>query len=729
MPVTPEEPITEPPGEAVRFSVLGPVRVWRAGQEVPLGPRQQRLVLAALLARAGRPVSLTQLVALLWEEDPPRSAANAVHRYVGALRRLLEPGLPARAPGRWLVRQAGGYVLRVDADHLDLLAFRAAMRQARALAAAGDAREAANRFGSALEQWQGRCAADLEAAVGTHPLFTSVDNEYAAAVSEAADAALHGDPPASVLAAVRQAARRHPWDERLQARLLLLLASHGRQAEALLLYRRVSAMLREELGVEPGAELRAAHEHVLQGGEREHRGLPGAQDAGTGADLDCPPGGGPAVRPPYPVPAQLPADLPCFVGRERALEQGLDLAGQTGRALRVLAIDGIPGVGKTALAVRLAHRVAARFPDGQLFADLGGFTAGEGGPSDPGEVLYAFLESLGVERQRIPHTTGSRAALFRSVLATRRVLVVLDDVRDVEQVRPLLPGAPRCMVVITGRGRLSGLAAAHGARMIGLGVFSEAEAVRCLAERVGFGPDADTGVVQEIVERCGRLPLALSVVAARAAGRPGGLSRRTVAELADTTEGLDGFSDDDRGNDLRAAFARSHRTLSPDAARAFRLLPSHGRPDLTASDLELATGLSASATAAAAGDLVRARLLTAVGPDRYEVHPLILAYAAERGRMPRDRWAVVQRPRADRGRAQAPVPELTDLFPRVPRSGLGHASGGSGTRAVVDACPGNGDVQTFLAAAGLGGPARPPEAAAPSGGQGDDRVRPGSPSG
>ncbi|WP_331728103.1 BTAD domain-containing putative transcriptional regulator [Streptomyces sp. NBC_01176] len=656
---------SDPRGDDVRFRVLGPVRAWRAGAELPLGPRQQRLVLAALLARAGRPVSLTELVALLWEEDPPRSAANAVHRYVGVLRRLLEPGLPARAPGRWLVRQGGGYLMRVGPDQLDLLAFRASLRRARAAVTAGSTQEAVSWFCAALEQWQGRCAADLEAAVGDHPLFATLEFEIVAAVTEAADAALRSAAPASVLPAVRQAAQRHPLDERLQARLMLLLASDGKQAEALLMYRRVSTVLRDELGVEPGVELRAAHKYVLRGqaeGPRPSQATATDSDTtvrwnaavGTGAGIDVRPG--PAMEeeprtPPlvHPVPAQLPADLPCFTGREHAMKQALDLAGETGGALPVLAIDGMPGVGKTALAVRLAHRVAPRFPDGQLFADLGGFTSGKG-PSDPGAVLYGFLEALGLPRGRIPETTDSRAALFRSVLATRRVLVVLDNVLDVEQVRPLLPGASQCMVVITSRRRLSGLAAALGARLTGLDVPSGTEAIRCFLQRVGVGrPDADAGAVKEIVELCGRLPLALSIVAARVLGRPDQPLSRMAVELAAAGEGLDGFSDDDRGNDLRAVFSWSYRTLGPDAARIFRLLPSHRTAEFGTGELAAAAGLSLQAATVALGELVRTRLLTSVRRDRYGAHRLVIAYAAELDRAVRQRPAGV--PRANVRRA------------------------------------------------------------------------------
>ncbi|MFI6208152.1 BTAD domain-containing putative transcriptional regulator [Streptomyces sp. NPDC051041] len=622
--------------------MLGPLRVCRAGTELPLGPRQQRLVLAALLARAGRPVPLADLVGLLWDGEPPASAANAVHRYVGVLRRLLEPGLPPRSPGRWLVRHGGGYLLRVDADHLDLLRFRALVRQARRAAAEGDAREAVRRYGTALEQWQGRCAADLLAA-GAHRVFTALEHEHASVVCEAADAALRSGRPGAVLLVVRQAAERHPLNERLQARLLLVLASDGKQAEALTLYRDIRARLYRERGARPGAELRAAHERVL----RRRTDEPRPATAAGGEDAR-PAAAGPVPHGPAPVtvPAQLPADLPCFFGRDRPLAQALALAEEPAGALRVLAIDGIPGIGKTALAVRFAHRVAARFPDGQLFADLGGFAPG-GDPADPGDVLHGFLESLGVERRRIPPSTESRAALFRSVLAARKVLVVLDNALDLAQVRPLLPGTPLCMVVVTGRRRLSGLAAAYGARLVGLQVPSAAEAAGCFLRRLGPAHrGARPGVVEEIVERCGRLPLALAVAAVRALARPDQPLSELAAELtaAGESRSLDGFGDDGHDNDVRAVFSWSYRTLGPRAARMFRLLPLHHGPDAGTAALAGLAGLPPRAAAEAAGELVRAGLLTVGRPGRYEAHRLALAYAAELGR-------------EDAGERPAPAPD------------------------------------------------------------------------
>ncbi|CAL9661678.1 Regulatory protein AfsR [Streptomyces sp. enrichment culture] len=327
--------------------------------------------------------------------------------------------------------------------------------------------------------------------------------------------------------------------------------------------------------------------------------------------------------------------------------------------MRVLAVDGIAGVGKTALAVHLAHRIAARFPDGQLFADLGGFT-NSGAPADPGEVLAGFLAALGVDRERLPARTEAKAALFRSVLATRRVLVVLDNAHDATQVRPLLPGSSRCAVVITGRRRLTDLATRNGARLLSLDLPSAAEAAECFARRVSTGhaeTDAtavpDAAAVSEIVRLCGRLPLALGVVAARATAYPDVPLRWTAEALSAAGEGLAVF-DDDGGNPVRSAFSWSYRTLGPDAARLFRALPRSGREELSSEDLTRLSAVPGRAYAPAVAELVRARLLTPLRPDLYGVHPLVLAYAAELGRAHRPRTGALRITRAGPGHLTAP---------------------------------------------------------------------------
>lgn len=622
------------PGDStIRFSLLGPVRVWRAGDELLLGPKQQRLILAVLLARAGRPVSMEEFVDLLWEGDPPSSATNAVHRYVGALRRLLEPDLPTRSAGRWLARQAGGYALRVDARSLDLLDFRAVVDRARQAEAAGDPGAAVELFTAALKLRQGRSAADLEPAVSRHPAFVMLEHEYASVVGEAAEAAMLCGLGASMLMFLRQAAEQHPLDESLQGRLLLALAADGKQAEAIALYEQLCRRLMDELGVRPGAELQNAYERILHhrsgsGTGKKPQGKPVSDQAPVKAGSSPP---GTATAEPA-RPAQLPPNLPGFVGREDALRQGAELAARAGDGLRVLAVDGMAGIGKTALALHFAHGAASDFPDGQLYADLRGFAAACA-PADPADVLDGFLEALGIARERVPASLDVRSALYRSALADRRVLVVLDNAHDLAQVKPLLPGTSNGMVIVTSRSRLTGLASGYGAHLLTLDVPSPTEASQAFLERVRLSrPDAREREVGRLVERCGRLPIALAVVAAKAAAHPERTLLDIDQELADTGETLDAFNDDNLDNDVRDVFALSYRTLGPQAARIFRLVGLHRGPDVSIADLADMAGVPVQEVECAVGELVRARLVNVRTRQRYWMHGLLRAYAAELAR-------------------------------------------------------------------------------------------------
>lgn len=611
---------------AVRFSILGPVRIWRDGAELGLGPRQLRLILGLLLARAGDPVSPAEFIDVLWDGAPPASAANAVHRYVGALRRALEPGLPPRSSGRWLLRRSGAYLLRVDARCLDLLAFRSLTEQAHAAMTEGAADTALTLFTKALGLWRGPCAADLEPLTSTHPVFVNLEHEHVAAVCAAAAVALRRDRATTVLPFLRQAADRHQLDESLHAYLLLALAATGRQAEALALYQKLRRRLAEELGVDPGPELRAAHGSVLH---QQLAGRPQATSAGLYHDDVCTASVG--VPSFWVRPAQLPPGLSCFTGRQEALAGAVDRLGQDRRGARILAVDGLPGIGKSAFVLHLAHLLRERFPDGQLYADLRGFAAADA-PATPHGILGAFLNSLGIAQRDIPADTDTRAALYRSVLADQRLLVVLDNARDLEQVRPLLPGAPVCAVLVTSRGRLTGLATAFGAHLISLDLPSRKEAVDMFFGRVaGLRQSVEPDAVGHIVDACGRLPLAVASVAAHAAGRPDQPLSSVAAELAGGRRSLDVFCDEHLDNDVRSAFSWSYRALSPQAAGMFRLLPLHGGPDITVSAMARTAGVSPRDADAALGEMARTRLVTARSRHRYGVHDLVLAYADELG--------------------------------------------------------------------------------------------------
>ncbi|WP_147434624.1 AfsR/SARP family transcriptional regulator [Micromonospora musae] len=595
--------------EAIGFSVLGSIRVVRAGAELHLGARQQRLVLALLLARAGSPVSLTELVDLLWDDEAPASAANVVHRHVGALRRLLEPGLPTRSTGRYLPRELSGYRLHADEDSLDLLKFRSLSRLAGRSLRDGDPESALRHSLDGLRLWRGRCAAGLEPASRLHPAFLAVEAERAQAVREAADAAERCGRMSAVLVPLRQAAELHPLDESLQSRLLLALAADGRQAEAVETYRVVRRRLADELGIDPGEELREAYDRLL------HQRTPAART------------GSPA---PLPRPAQLPPDLPFFTGRGDLVAEARALVARPGGPT-VLAIDGMPGIGKTTLAVHLAHEFAAAYPDGQLYVDLRGYDGREPAMS-PAEALRGFLGSLGVPQDGIPAELHAQAGLYRSSLAGRRLLIVLDNCRDAEQIRHLLPGSPGCLVIVTSRGRLSTLLTTAGAHPLPVGLPSIDEARAALLRPLGDGRVAtDPAAVDAIIARCGRLPLALAVVAARAAGLPRTSPAQIAAELAEAPGSLDGFDGDDPQTGLRAVFSWSYQALSAPAARLFRLLPIHPGPDISVAGAAGLAGVALRTGRTLVGELSRAHLISEDRPGRYRTHDLLLAYAAELG--------------------------------------------------------------------------------------------------
>ncbi|GAA3616380.1 BTAD domain-containing putative transcriptional regulator [Nonomuraea rosea] len=595
----------------MRFAVLGPVRLWRGDVELNSGPPQQRALLGLLLAYAGRPVSLDEVIDVLWGQDPPPSSVNVVQRYVGNLRRLLEPGLPSRAEGGWLLRGAGGYRLEADVGTLDLLRFRHLAEQARSAAPA----EAVELYADALDLWQGEAAAGIPAEARSKPVFAALEQERITVALAAADVALVHGGMVGLLPALRAAATRHPLDERLQARLVLALAATGRQVEALDTWQAVRDELAEELGIEPGPELRAAQQRVL----RETAG-----PVGEATGLAVAPAGEAAavVR-----PAQLPADLSVFAGRRADLARALALLdGDALGTVVISAIGGMAGVGKTTLAVHWAHQVTHRFPDGQLYVNLRGFDR-IGSAMNPAKALRGFLEALGVPPHRIPVTMDAQVGLYRSLLAKRRVLILLDNARDADQVRPLLPGCPGCLVLITSRDRLPGLVATEGALPMTLDLFPVEDARESLTRRLGEERVVrEPRAVDEIVERCGGLPLALAVVAARAAANPAFPLSAIAAELRETPETLDAFADGDPAVDVRAVFSWSYRSLSAGAARLFRLLALHPGPDVSAG---AAAALADEPVRRPLNELTRASLLTEHTPGRYVAHDLLRAYATE----------------------------------------------------------------------------------------------------
>ncbi|MFI2261339.1 AfsR/SARP family transcriptional regulator [Streptomyces tubercidicus] len=612
-----------PQGAGVRFGVLGPVRAWHGAHELDLGGPQDRAFLAVLLLRAGQPVPVSEIVDVLWGAHPPRSAVNVVRRHVGALRRVLEPGLPPRAAGRWLIRGSGGYRLRTDGDCLDLLRFRGLREQARQAAAEESPARALELLTQALSLWTGPVASGIAPEVRARLALGALEREHLAALQEAADAALRAGVPGAVLPELREAAAEHPLDEPLLAGLILALAATGRRSEALSTYEAACNRLADELGMDPGSELRDAHRAVL------HDALP----TPTGQDAGASPRSAPVPRAPADlVPAQLPHDLPTFTGRHTELQEVLGMPGGDGQhtgTVVINAIGGMAGVGKTTLAVHWAHQVADRYPDGQLYVNLRGFDP-SGAVTDPGEAVRGFLDALGLPPEQIPRGLDAQAALYRSVLAGRRVLVLLDNARDVDQVRPLLPGAPGCLTIVTSRRELTGLVAAHGARSLTLRPFDADQARAFLVGRLGAERiAAEPRAADEIAALCAGLPLALACVAARAAVHPHFPLEAVAAELREAHGSLDAFTRSDTSVDVGTVFSWSTRAVSAEAARLFRLLALHPGPDFSVPAAAAVAGLPPRRARPLLAELSGVHLVNEHRPGRYGFHDLLRAHAAE----------------------------------------------------------------------------------------------------
>ncbi len=579
------------------------------------------------MIRVGREVSSDELNELLWNDAPPARAADIVHRHIGTLRRLLEPELPFREQGRWLHRTDRGYRLEAKPEDLDLLEFRQLAEEGRAAAEDGDHAVALRQRMAALGLWRGRCGEDLDLPVALAAEFRAVEVERVTMVCAAADDVLIRGGARDLLPLVRQAAEQDSLDEAIQARLILLLGATGQQAAALSVYQTVRRRLAEELGVDPGAELRRAFERVL----RQEVVVAGPET--------------PAA--PSVIPEQLPAASRHFYGRhtEQSWLSGLvALAGSSETATVIGVVDGLPGVGKTSLVVHWARQVADRFPDGQMFVNLQGFDLNDSVVKS-NQALVFLLAGLGVSHAQIPSDAAASAALFRTMTAGRRMLIVLDNARDEEQVRPLLPASPGSLVVITSRNRLSGLITQEGAQSLSLSVPSRYEARAAMRARLGVERDGDDATVDEIIERCGRLPLAMAVVAARAASYPD-WSLNEIAEELRAAAPLDFLEGDEPRTDVRNVFFWSYRMLSERAARLFRLLSVHPGVDFGLSGAASIAGVAPHVVRQLLRELTRTRLINEIRPGRYAFHDLIKAYAAELGMatdLPEERAAALSR--------------------------------------------------------------------------------------
>ncbi|MFZ3498347.1 BTAD domain-containing putative transcriptional regulator [Streptomyces sp. 5.8] len=637
-----------------RFAVLGPIRAWRGGEALSSGTPQQRALLAVLLLREGRTATAPELIDAIWGEDPPQQALATIRTYASRLRKILEPGL--------LVSESGGYAIRLPhPEALDL-------GIARALAADAEAARAGKPQGD-RDRGRGRDATGAGAGTATNTGAGSANTSTSTAKGTPGTPAGKGDralartllaraldvwdgePLAGVpgphadtertrlaewrlqlletrldldlelghhaeaVSELTALTAAHPLRERLRELLMLALYRSGRQAEALAVYADTRRLLADELGVDPRPELAELQQRIL----RADSELARAEDPA------------PAAAPVHVRPAQLPATVSDFTGRASFVRDlGEILTGAEGQVMAVSALAGIGGVGKTTLAVHVAHAARPHFPDGQLYVDLQGT---EARPAEPEAVLGSFLRALGTPDSSIPDSPAERAALYRSTLDGRRVLVLLDNARDAAQVRPLLPGTAGCAALVTSRVRMAGLAGAH---LVDLDVMSPDEALQLFtrivgAERVG----AERQAALDVVGACGFLPLAIRIAASRLAARRTWTVSVLAAKLADERRRLDELQAGDLA--VKATFELGYGQLEPAQQRAFRLLGLPDGPDVSLAAAAAVLDLPEHDTEDLLEALVDCSLLESAAPGRYRFHDLVRLYAracAERDEQP-----------------------------------------------------------------------------------------------
>lgn len=588
--------------DVIRFRVLGPVEACRRGVPVPVTADKHRALLAGLLLRANRLVTVAQLAGWLWGGEPPANARGTIQNYVARLRRSLGDR------GDLIRTETGGYLIRLAPDQLDLTSFDA-------LVAAADTTDDAASEAALLEQalglWQGEPLSNVCADSLTRIEVSELVERMLLARERYYDARLRLGTYEGLIPELRALTEAHPLRERFRAQLILTLYRSGRRADALAAHRSVVRLLADRLGIAPSAELRELHGVMITGGQ-----LP--------------------VRAPRPVeissaPAQLPSDVRGFTGRTAEVAR-LD-ALLDDRATTV-AIAGTAGVGKTALAIRWGRRAADRFPDGQLWVNLRGYDLEQ--PLDPSRVLVMLLHALGVPCEKVPASPVEQTELYRARLAGKRMLIVLDNASSPAQVRPLLPGSPGCMVLVTSRDELSGLVARDGAARLRLDVLDHSEATALLCNLLG-GPGApavDMIALHELARLCARLPLALRIAGDRIASTPGHSLSEMVGDLAADAP-MDAFAaGDDPRTALRVVFSWSYRALPAHAALLFRRLGAVPGADFDATvfDAAVAAALLDCTPVHAQrllGVLASAHLVERRSGARFTMHDLLQAYAIE----------------------------------------------------------------------------------------------------
>jgi DNA-binding SARP family transcriptional activator len=593
------------------IKVLGPLGVRRDGSTLTLTQPILRRLLAVLMCCADSPVAASRLAALLWTNDPPRSAHKTLQVHIHRLRGVLGSDR--------IEHSAAGYRIRLEPADVDALRFTELVARARAARHAGDLPQAHLLLDEALDLWDG----DPYGGVTGDGIVADEARRLAdlrlEATEEICAVGLDLGRHAELIGDIEELARTQPFRERFRAFLMLALYRLGRRSEALGAFRSARTLFAQELGVEPGPALQQLHQDILRADERLNTQVWSRPDTETRQ-----------AAAPRGRPRQLPGGVACFTGRAsclRRLDELLDRGDATSGAGTIGVITGLPGVGKTVLALRWAHRVANRFPDGQLYVNLRGFH-----PSDrmmsPADALDGFLEALGVAQEALPQSLEAKAGLYRSLLADRHVLILADNARSSDQLRPLLPGTPGCLLLATSRNPLTGLIATDAAQPITVDALTREESRDLVANRLGSRRTAKTAVVDTLVEACGRHPLALAVLSARATTHAD-VDLETLAGLVRVgLATLDAFDCGDAVVDVQTSFSWSSRLLTPHAVALLRAVGRLQREVFSAADLARQAG-SAPSVSGPLAELVEVGLVTAVAPNLFRTSPLVLTYAAK----------------------------------------------------------------------------------------------------
>ncbi|GIF77447.1 AfsR/SARP family transcriptional regulator [Asanoa siamensis] len=605
----------------VQFKLLGPLEVRVDDQLLQIGSPKHRILLASLLLEPGRTVGTAELIEAIWGAAPPDNQRSALQVCVARTRALLEKTLGSSL----ISTERDGYRIDVDPDTVDVQVFQAWLSQARQRAAASDDDGEARALAQALTLWRGEALADIPSDALHAQCGQMLIEHRLRAAERQIDLQLRAGRHVDVVSELTTLAARNPLREKLWLQLMTALDRCGRRAEALTTFHTARRRLADEIGIQPGDDLQQLYLRILRGGSGPSEGGPSAP----------------------PVPRQLPTEVTGFAGRAMHLRQLNGVLERHERDLTdrstVLILNGMAGVGKTALAAHWARSVADHFPDGQLWLNLRGYDYRDA--LAPQQALTFVLRSLGVPGAKLPPDLEGQAALYRTITDGRRLLIVLDNAAASDQIRSLLPGGVGHFVLVTGRNEFSGLVVGEGATTVGLELFTTDEARQMLRSRIGHRKiAAELDVADRVIERCGRLPLALAIAAARAVARPAFPLSVLERQLADTPNDLDAFSGPDIDTDVRAVFSWSYRRLAAPAARLFRLLGLHPAADVSTAAAASLAGLTAQQVRPLLETLAAAHLVVEHQPERFVLHDLLQAYGQE--------LALALEPPAERAAAQ-----------------------------------------------------------------------------